>query len=972
MRSSRSGMRCGLVVALVGLVALAGSPAAGQGTATIIGQVTDQSGAVLPGVTVTATSAALQVPQMTATTNEVGEYRLAPLPIGVYEVAFELASFRPVQRQNVRLTVGFTAKIDVSMGLANVAETVTVAAAAPLVDVTAAPGSTLFTQEALAAIPTGRNGVISLLNLAPGVRSWLDVGGNLIGENPDVRAFGQSGQVWYTIDGVSTVHLDQGGGSGSFWDSSTVEEARVQSLGTDAEFQTRGVQMNGVVKSGGNQFHGSGYWAQNNKSWQNNNISPELAAIGITLGNAIKSQYDVSGDLGGRIIRNKLWFYGALHKRSLEQEVLNAFKADGSPATDLTSHRWRTGKVSFQASPSNRFIAFQQWGRKFERSKTSEVRSYDARSDRDVLTRPSKVEWQGVHGNTLIASFLYGDYLYDSVIGSNTAGLVGRTDVATRRVTGESGVAGDHQVSSMKQSTGAVTWYKPNWLAGNHEFKAGFDYSTNYKVLGSLGPAKNYYLFTRNGAPFEFLAFNAPSEPKVQANLLGSYVRDSWTVGRRVTLNLGLRYDRQDAFVPDQCRDASNPLPGGSVVFPTACFPSVQLNIWNSVAPRLHAAYDLSGNGKTVIKGGWGRYTHMRQLEPDALRVSNVAIRTAVYRWHDLNGNNDYDPGEVNLDLNGPDFVQTVGRLSQGRSLPGAPPSSVVNPDEKQPKYDELSVSLEHELISNFAVRATGLYSRTFNVLRIQNNLRPYGAYNIPITNRDPGPDGVLGTADDGGLLTYYEFSPALAGAQFEVFMPVNDPSVNESYKSFELAAVKRLANRWQFMASYAATKNNVPNCCAYNTSNIFGVLQSAHEVGNLDPNDEINRADHTWEWNGKAMGAYIFPADVQVSANFEHRSGDVFARQVLFTGGNTIPSILLNVEPLGSQRLPNLNLVTLRAEKTFAVYKTHKLAVRLNVYNALNASTATDEEPRAGEEFLRPAAILPPRIAELSASYTF
>ena len=108
---------------------------------------------------------------------------------------------------------------------------------------------------------------------------------------------------------------------------------------------------------------------------------------------------------------------------------------------------------------------------------------------------------------------------------------------------------------------------------------------------------------------------------------MDGYVRDSWTVGRRLTLNLGLRFDSQDAFAPEQCREASNPLPGGAVVFPAGCFSKVELNTWNSVSPRLHAAYDLFGDGKTVLKGGWGRFYHMRQLEPDAFRVSGNCHR---------------------------------------------------------------------------------------------------------------------------------------------------------------------------------------------------------------------------------------------------------------------------------------------------------------------------------------------------------
>ena len=162
--------------------------------ASIIGQVTDQSGAVLPGVTVTATSPALQVPQVTSVTNERGEYRLAPLPVGLYEVAFDLAGFRPAQREAVRLTVGFIAKVDVALGLASVAETVTVSGASPLVDVSATSGNTLLTREMLELTATSRNSVMSVLTLAPGVRTFLDVGGGqMMLENPAARAYGVGG-----------------------------------------------------------------------------------------------------------------------------------------------------------------------------------------------------------------------------------------------------------------------------------------------------------------------------------------------------------------------------------------------------------------------------------------------------------------------------------------------------------------------------------------------------------------------------------------------------------------------------------------------------------------------------------------------------------------------------------------------------------------------------------------------------------
>jgi hypothetical protein len=139
-----------------------------------------------------------------------------------------------------------------------------------------------------------------------------------------------------------------------------------------------------------------------------------------------------------------------------------------------------------------------------------------------------------------------------------------------------------------------------------------------------------------------------------------------------------------------------------------------------------------------------------------------------------------------------------------------------------------------------------------------------------------------------------------------------------------------------------------------------------------LNPNAEINQSDRSWDWQAKISGAYVLPKEVMFSANFEHRSGNPYARQVLFTAGRTIPSITLNVEPIGTRRLPNINLVDLRVEKTFRPFAGQKLALRLNVYNALNLNTVTSLTMRAGPSFLRPTAIMPPRLFELSTSYSF
>src|SRR5689334_18591410 len=286
--SNRFLVRLGIVIVMTGLFLVAlPATAAAQGTgASIIGRVTDESGGVLPGVTVTATSPALQVQQVMDVTNEVGEYRLAPLPIGLYEVTFELSGFQSARRPEIRLTVGFAARVDVSLNVATVSETVSVSGVAPIVDVTATASDTLLTKQELELTATSRNGLITLMAMAPGVRTVLDVGGNNMTENPTGRVFGLTSEAWYTLEGISTAMIG-GSGSGQFYDYQTVDEARVQTIGNDAEMATRGVQVNTIVKSGGNDFHGSFVWGQTGEKLQSTNIDDNLTALGITSTNAV-------------------------------------------------------------------------------------------------------------------------------------------------------------------------------------------------------------------------------------------------------------------------------------------------------------------------------------------------------------------------------------------------------------------------------------------------------------------------------------------------------------------------------------------------------------------------------------------------------------------------------------------------------------------------------------------------------------
>jgi hypothetical protein len=420
-----------------------------------------------------------------------------------------------------------------------------------------------------------------------------------------------------------------------------------------------------------------------------------------------------------------------------------------------------------------------------------------------------------------------------------------------------------------------------------------------------------------------------------------------------------VRFAHDVGFAPEQCRVAADP--PGDVAYPARCFPQINEPAWNTLSPRIHVAYDPFGDNRTVIKGGWGRFRMMRYT--DMVQIANFnQFSQTTYVWHDLNNDRAYQPGEVNLDPNGGDYLSTT----QGD---GAQALGVVNPDDRAPGTNEFTLSVERELMPNLAVRVSGIYSKSFLQHRLVNTKRPYEVYNIPIRSADPGPDGAFNTSDDPGtFVTYYDYPAEYAGARNQTPMLINDDTANQSFKSAEFAVSRRLANRWQLSASFSFTKKNIP--IIPNAGTVTGLT---YYVATSDPNAEINNRDNTTEWLGRMSGSYRLPWDFTVSGNYLHQSGNPQRRTYQFTGGKQIPSITLPTEPLGSlYRLPSVSLLDIAVQKAIALGGTRRATLRLNVFNALNKNTITGRSMLSGSNFGLTTAVLLPRIAEMSVSYNF
>jgi hypothetical protein len=479
---------------------------------------------------------------------------------------------------------------------------------------------------------------------------------------------------------------------------------------------------------------------------------------------------------------------------------------------------------------------------------------------------------------------------------------------------------------------------KGELLCGHgHELTAGYSLlPSTFRIVQPIEPSGDYLLVFNNNVPAQFWTRNTPVDGLAYQNDYAGYLSDVWRLSRRLTVNLGLRVDHQTADIPAQVKQ-----PGPWPFARTGQLAPVGVLRATALAPRVGASFDAFGDGKTAIKATYGAYNHPHVYGWVGQFNPNYTAMT-MYRWTDPNGCRCYVPGTISLDPNGPDVLGVSGATN-----------TVVNPDLNLVRTHEATTSLERELPGRMAVRALYVYKREAGTEATINTLRPYSVWNQQVTARDPGPDGKLGTADDGGSVTFYDYDPAYRGSNFVASTIVNGYGRPSSFHNLELSLRRRETGNWFGDTSLLLTKNH-------------RWLKSYAET----PNDLLFPIDNTWTWQYRLTAGYKFPKDIRLSTLMQVDNGFKGQRTVQFSAP-TSGLISLPVQPFGATVGPTRTIVNVRAAKEFAISRT-RFGVYADVFNLFNTNADWGQTLVSGPSFGYTTALPDPRVLRIGASFYF
>ena len=914
-------------------------------TATVMGTVTDQQSGVLPGVAVSLSGSSMMGVQ-TQVTDSVGLYRFVSIPPGEYKLVFELGGFATLNREGVRLTAGFTATINTQMGVATLTENVQVTGDSPVVDTQSTSINTTFDKDTLANLPSARD-YWAVLSEAPGVKlARIDVGGSAAGTQTGYFVYGTTGQNRPMVEGINST--ESTGSFGNYVDYGSFSEISIGSGASSAESPVPGVYTVLVSKSGGNRYTGSFYGDYESKDWQSFNIDSAQEAAGVSGGgglaardvNRLSSYRDVNADIGGFLKKDAIWWYASV--RSLD----SAARYTNFPVKPHDTHLGNfTTKLTYQISRNNKIVGYYQPSTKVQKNRldrqllggTAAIHLTDDASFRqDYSPLLWKTEWNSVISPSTYFEIRTGQFGYSWPDTPNGTG-VSYEDLNTSIVSGR---ARARQLNIQRtQVLGSLSYFKDN-LAGNHNFKVGWEWfretSTPQRFAGSYNDVLHVL---RSGVPSEVMLFE-PAKSENGLYTLGLYAQDTWRLHNRLTMNAGVRFDHYRNFLPEQ-EHAAGQFTTSAIIFPAVD----DVNTWNLVAPRIGVSFALTSDSRTVLKANYGQYW----WNPGAALSQDVNPNPETwnqrYVWNDLNGDRIWQRGEE-------------GRLN---SSAGGVTSVLLAENLKDTYTQEVAFWLEREVMANFGVRTGAVWRGERQLAMSFNANRPYSAFNVPVTVQDPGPDGIVGSTDDGGSIA--AFNLAAENLALPVLNTYDNVPGDADYYTWEITATKRMSNRWSGLFSFTHTWSEAQE------KDYFGQVFRQNDLP-ITPNDLIGaeadgKVKYT-DWSLKLHGTYEGPWGLKISPMLRHQAGQNYGRT--FTSVLNYGTIRIPAEPLTTNRQDNVNVFDFRAEKVFRVDATLTVSPFFDLYNVFNANPVQNTTWASGASFLRPTNIVPPRVARIGA----
>ena len=787
----RGVLKC---VAVLAVSVLLPSFAFAQGTLT--GTVRDASGGVLPGVTVEATSPAIQGGVRSVVSDNAGIYRIIDLPAGIYSLSFTLPGFNVVKRDGIQLGGSATLTIPIELRVGDLQETITVTGETPVVDVQTVRRETVLDAEVIQSVP-GTRTVGNLLNATPG----LTVDGNGVNATPTMTFFsargGQTNEGRMTVNGLTVAAAFNGGGVSSYiLDSVNADETSVTVSGGMGESDTGGPVMNIVPRAGGNNFRGQAFY-NNAGDWsRGNNLNDELRAVGIEEAPGILSAYDTSVTYSGPVKRDRVWFLGSYRRlntqTAVEGIVANAnagnlsrwdWVADASlPARHSASRTMFIGRASAQLTQKHRLNFSHEYQTRcegaalFSTDGGCQGRGSDwiatgtgggalstspeaATSYIDFPYWLTQALWTAPMTNKILLEAGYSRLSYEHAGGPGQLPPDGIFDISVQEQSTDINPATNLRYAPRADFTyRALSQYSDNfsnpnhwrasmsYVTGSHSMKLGYQGSfLMNRTLRVRNDSTLNYRFQR-GIPNRFTMAIPNWETADRTSVAALFVQDTWTRGR-VTLQGALRYDRAWSYSPAENNGAF----ATSIVnrAPITFERTASVDAFQDITPRFGVAYDVFGNGKTAVKFNMGHYLDAATND-SAYTRNNPAGRTVstVNRnWTDSDNDKVVDCDLLNFAAHGECAALTGNDLNfggQSGNFTRVNPATLTGWGVRENDW-QWGLTVQQEIIPRVSVEV-GYARRWFQGVTVTDNIvrfpNQYDTYTVTVPTDSRLPDG--------------------------------------------------------------------------------------------------------------------------------------------------------------------------------------------------------------------------------------